>query len=113
MRLGQAIAAARVQWECDEFRRDEVDLFLQRAQAAHQKCADMEDQQLDLSPARSRKDPEQAAGSRSGPATPLPEVPVDDEERRPSDVSIAFRDSPPAAVPIDPENPMTAPEILS
>jgi hypothetical protein len=34
------------------------------------------------------------------PATPLPEVPIDETERRPSDVSIAFRDnSPPAAVP--------------
>jgi hypothetical protein len=98
-RLGQAIAGARVQWKCDEFRRDEVDLCLQRALAAQQKCADMEDQQLDLSPARSIEDPEQAAGSRSGSATPFPEVPIDEAERCPSEASISFHDtSPPAAV---------------
>jgi hypothetical protein len=100
IRLGQAIAAAHVQWNCDECRRDEVDLFLQRAQAAYQNCADMEDQQLDMSPARSREeqDPEQAAGSRPGPTTPLPEIPIDQAERRPSDMSIAFHDTWPPAV---------------
>jgi hypothetical protein len=87
IRLGQAIAVARVQWKCDEYRRDEVDLFLQRAQAAHQKYADIEDQQLDMSPFRSREryNQEQKAGSQPGPATPYTEDPIDQAELRPSD----------------------------
>jgi hypothetical protein len=87
IRLGQAIAAARVQWKWDEFRHDEVDLFLQRAQAAHQKYADIEDQQLDMSPFRSRErySQEQTAGCRPGPATPFTEDHIEQTELRSSD----------------------------
>jgi hypothetical protein len=34
IRFGQTVAVARVQRKCDKFRRDDVDLFFQRAQAA-------------------------------------------------------------------------------